>query len=161
MAEEAIVNDDTSNVTENTNDNGAAENTEDIPTVDDYRALEEKTKKLEETNKKLYARVKESKPLKTTVESTDLEGMEKRLEKKLELKAQGFNDEDIKFINANGGDVNNPYVKNALASVKVQREAEIAASITSSGQSDIEKKYSNDELRKMSPEELAKILPHA
>ena len=153
---------DSTNDTE-ANDTSVVEESNDIPTVDDYRSLEAKAKQLEETNKKLYARVKKSdeKPLKITVESNDLEGMEKRLEKKLELKAQGFNDEDIKFINANGGDINNPYVKNALASVKVQRDAELAASITSSGQSDIEKKYSNEELRKMSPEELEKILPRA
>jgi len=161
MAEEAIENINSTNDVP-VEDNAVVES-DNIPTVDDYRSLEAKAKQLEATNKQLYARMKksdESKTLKTTVEP-NLSEMEARLEKKLELKAQGFNDEDIKFINANGGDINNPYVKNALSSIKQQRDAEKATEIQSSGQSDIEKKFSNDELRKMSKEELEKVLPRA
>lgn len=87
--------------------------------------------------------------------------IEKRLERKLELKSQGYTDEDIAFINANGGDVNNPYVKNALESAREQRAAEKASEVHSSGQSDVEKKYSPEELRRMSTEDLEKILPRA
>ena len=165
MAEEAIEKTDSSNGSENADDKGEKAGAEEvIPTVDDYRALEDKTKKLEETNKQLYARVKKSEkqePLKKAESPTDLSEIEKRLEKKLELKAQGYNDTDIAFINANGGDVSNPYVKSALEATRKQRDAEKAADIQSTGQSDIEKKFSSDELRGKSIEELEKILPHA
>ena len=135
---------------------------DDTPTLEDYQKVKEEKDALEAKNKQLYARIKtQSKPLTNTESKLDYSELEKRLEKKLELKSQGFTEEDITFINANGGDVNNPYVKNALDATRVQREAEKATEITSSGQSDIEKKYTNAELRSMSPSELEKILPRA
>lgn len=133
---------------------------DDTPTLEDYQKVKEEKEALEAKNKQLYARIKtQSKPLTNQESKTDYTEIEKRLEKKLELKSQGFTEEDINFINANGGDVKNPYVKNALDAIRVQREAEKATEIISSGQSDIEKKYSNAELRSMSAEDLAKILP--
>jgi hypothetical protein len=90
-----------------------------------------------------------------------------RLWEVAELIQRGFTREDAKFIQNNGGAEalkdQNSYVSAALRTIQEQRRAETAASQATmgTGQSEIERKYTEEQLKNMTSEELAKILPHA
>lgn len=88
--------------------------------------------------------------------------IEKRLEK-IELTAKGYSDDEIDFIQSNGGKkaLENNFVKTAIESIREQRKAEEASVEIDSSKSEIEKKYTSSQLKNMSAEELKKILPHA
>lgn len=158
------------------NPNGAAPATE---------TAEEKAARLEEANKKLFARAKtaegfiqdengnwvkkpakveEPKPIsdgQTVPKPSDILKADE-----FKLYRMGYNDQEIDIIMHNGGakileDEKNPIVI-GLKAAKVQRAAEDAADSVrdSSGASDIERQYSEEDLRRMPKEELEKILPH-
>ena len=80
---------------------------------------------------------------------------------------EGYSREDVAFIVANGGrkalEDPNSYVSIAIKSKMDQRRAEIAAAgaTDTSGMSEVERKYTPEQLKAMSSEELAKILPKA
>lgn len=80
---------------------------------------------------------------------------------------QGYTRADAEFIQKNGGrkamEDPNSYVNLALRTLKEQRTAEQAASQASatSGQTEIERKYTPEQLKNMSVAELEKLLPHA
>lgn len=80
---------------------------------------------------------------------------------------EGYSREDVNFILANGGREalkdENSYVSIAIRQKQEQRRAEAgAARITdSSGMSEVERKYTPEQLKQMSSAELAKILPKA
>jgi hypothetical protein len=84
-----------------------------------------------------------------------------------EMIQQGYTKADAEFIQKNGGREAlkdpNSYVSVALKTLQEQRRAEAASSETntSSGMTDIERKYTPEQLKNMTAEELAKILPHA
>ena len=82
---------------------------------------------------------------------------------KLELKIDGYSDEEIEFIQQIGGkkSLENPYVKQTIDNMREKKRAEEAVISDSGSKSDIEKKYSDSELRNMPIEELEKILPKA
>lgn len=103
-----------------------------------------------------------SKPEKVEIKSEANPDIEKRLEK-IELTAKGYSDEEIKFIQSNGGksSLENTFVKAAIEKIREQQKAEQASVETESSKSDIEKKYTTSQLKTMSAEELKKILPHA
>jgi hypothetical protein len=90
-----------------------------------------------------------------------------RLWEVAELIQKGYTREDAKFIQSNGGKEAlkdpNSYVSAALRTIQEQRRAESEASkaTAGTGQSEIERKYTEEQLKNMSAEELAKILPHA
>lgn len=92
---------------------------------------------------------------------------EDRIWEVAELIRRGYTREDAKFIQNNGGtsalNDANSYVSVALRSIQEQRRAEEEASKVSlgAGQSEVERKFTDEQLRNMSSEELAKILPHA
>lgn len=142
----------------------------------------EKLAKLEETNKKLYARAKEAegfiqdangewvKPPKVEPKVSEPVAVPKPSDilkaDEFKLYRMGYSEADIDLIMHNGGakileDKQNPLVLGLEAS-RAQRSAEHAASMVSdsSGLSDIERKYTEQDLKNMSKEELAKILPH-
>jgi len=79
------------------NDNDFEEN-DNIPTLEDYQKLSEEKAMLEEKNKKLYARLtKLSANLRGQVTSSPIpDDVNDKLER-LELKTEGFNDEEIEF----------------------------------------------------------------
>lgn len=81
---------------------------------------------------------------------------------KLELKVEGFSETEIDFIQRNGGktSLNDPLVKQAIDTIREKSKAENAV-ITEDNKSDVEKKYSSDELKGMPTEELEKLLPKA
>jgi len=134
---------------------------------------EERASRLEETNKKLYERTKkaeaEAKALKekSAISETVAPKPSDILKAdEFKLYRQGFNESEIDLIMHNGGakileDEKNPLVL-GLKAAKEQRLAEDAAAkvVDSTGASDIERKFTEADLRKMSKEELAKILPH-
>lgn len=83
-----------------------------------------------------------------------------------EMIQEGFTRADAEFIQKNGGREAlkdpNSYVSVAVTSIKEQRRAEQAASMTdNSGGSAIERKYTQEQLQNMTAAELEKLLPHA
>lgn len=153
------------------------ENNENIDSLNDTgsatETAEERLSRLEETNKKLYERTKkaeaEAKALKeksaiseqpVTKPSDILKADE------FKLYRLGYSEAEIDLIMHNGGakileDKNNPLVL-GLQAAKEQRSAEDAASRVSdsSGLSDIERKYTEQDMRNMKKEDLEKLIPH-
>lgn len=88
-------------------------------------------------------------------------------DERLDLLSQGYSKDQIKFIMNNGGtkalEDSNSLVSLALKTQKEQKKAEEAASRVedTSHLSEVERKYTDEQLRNMSLEELKKILPHA
>lgn len=80
---------------------------------------------------------------------------------RLEMKIDGYSDEAIDFALANGGkeSLNNPYVKAAIDAIQEQKRAEQATISGEGSKSDIERKFSPEEIDAMSAEEMYKILP--
>lgn len=153
---------------ENTNSlNGEEVNTEnvelendDTPTLEDFNKLAEEKKQLEETNKKLYARLKTSQPNKQLGQAVS--PSDERFER-LELKTEGFTDEEIEFIKPYGGKkaLENPYIKTAIETIREKRKAESAVVDVDTNKSDIEKKYTDEQLKNLPLDELEKLLPKA
>lgn len=82
----------------------------------------------------------------------------------LELRLQGYSKEEVEFIIKNGGVksvTDNPFVKAAVETMKEQRKAEQSVSTTDTGKSEIETKFTPEQIAKMSVEELEKHLPHS
>lgn len=136
---------------------------------------EERLSRLEATNKKLYERTKtaeaEAKALKekSTISErvvTDVKPSDILKADEFKLYRAGYTESEIDLIMHNGGakileDKANPLVL-GLQAAKQQRGAEDAASKVSdtTGLSDIERKYTEQDLRNMKKEDLAAILPH-
>ncbi len=132
-----------------------------------------------ESEKKLFARAKkaeaELKALKAKSQNLDNLPAENKPAPKLDDQLwevadyirEGYSRNEVAFITANGGREAlkdpNSLVSLAIKSAKEQRQAEDAGSKTSdaSGLSEVERKYTPQQLKEMSREELAKILPHA
>lgn len=143
---------------------------------------EERALRLEEANKKLYARAKTAEGF---TQDADGKWVKKAVEQKtisepvnvpkpsdilkadeFKLYRLGYSEADIDLIMHNGGakileDKSNPLVL-GLDAARIQRSAESAAAavVDSSGASDIERKYTEQDLRNMSTADLAKVLPH-
>lgn len=82
---------------------------------------------------------------------------------RLELKLEGYVDSEIDEIMQYGGKsfLKTELGRKAAEIIKEQRQAEEAAKIKTSSKSEFESKYSETDLRDMSPEELESILPKA
>jgi len=172
---EPIVNVDTSNGT-----------TDDvIIEIDPNLDAEAKLKAMDEQNKKLYARAKKAEGF---IQDADGKWIKKSVEtrpdpinKKDEatkpsdiLKADefklyraGYSEAEIDLIMHNGGmkalsDPKSPLVL-GLNAAREQRSAEDAANkaTDTSGLSEVERKYTTEQLKKMTVKELEAILPHA
>lgn len=129
-------------------------------TVDDYRRLEAEKEALEEKNRKLYARLnkKPSQPNKPLGQAVSPSWQEK-----IELKTDGYSEEEISFIQKNGGRkaLDNPFVKSAIDAMREKNRAESAVVDVNSGGTDLERKYTNEQLSQMPLDELEKLLPKA
>jgi hypothetical protein len=81
----------------------------------------------------------------------------------LRLKVEGFSDEEVAFLKPFGGKkaMENPIVKTAIETIRSQKKAEQAIPEDDSAKSDIERKYTMEQLRQMPASELEKILPHS
>jgi len=78
----------------------------------------------------------------------------------------GYTKDEVKFVIANGGrkalEDKDSFVSVAIETKREQRKAEQAASQTNyGGGSEIERKYTPEQLKEMPLEDLKKILPHA
>jgi len=81
---------------------------------------------------------------------------------RIELKTDGYTSEEVDAIMELGGPqaINNPLVKEAIASIRKKAKSE-AATPTDTAKSPIYQKFTEAELRAMPSAELEKILPHA
>lgn len=151
------------------------------PTKEDYDAVVARNRKLFARAKKAETRSRgtsdggsQPKPAETSAEKNPQEGSgtpapqpaasdEAAWRERIELKTEGYSDDEITFLQQNGGRkaLENDYVKNAVKSMRDQKAAEAATVETDGGKSEVEKKYTDEQLRDMSTEELAKVLPHA
>lgn len=149
------------------------------PVIPAGETFEERANRLEETNKKLYERAKTAeataKALKeksvisdpvVIPKSTEIKPSDILKADEFKLYRAGYNENEIDMIMHNGGakileDKTNPLVLGLQAS-KEQRGAEDAASrvMDTSGLSDIERKYTEQDMRNMKKEELEALLPH-
>lgn len=174
MENDKVVIDDTSNITED----GTVE-------VVEGESVEDKAARLEEANKKLFERAKKAegfikqadgtwvkkpqtqKIIKEEKNVPDVDSLKEEIWTIADYIREGYDRKDVEFIMRNGGReaLNDPnsYVSVALKSKLEQRRAEAEASKTSNsgGMSEIERKYTPEQLRNMSSEELKKILPQA
>jgi hypothetical protein len=133
--------------------------------------LKEKLAKAEEAKRQLTARAKaaEDTVRKHKVSETpaptptpDNKGYD--LDEVTDLRLDGYSKDEVKFIMNNGGRKaleDNTFVKVAIEQIRTQKKAEAAIPDMDSGKSDIERKYTQEQLSKMSAEELYKILPKA
>lgn len=81
----------------------------------------------------------------------------------MELKTDGYSSEEVAFIQKNGGRaaIDDPFVKAALESIRNQKKAEAAQVSDATPKSDVEKQYTDQQLREMKTEDLEKLLPKA
>lgn len=156
----------------------------DAPVIPAGETWEERASRLEATNKKLYERTKkaeaeakearekalEVKPAISEISVQQTQPIQKASDilkaDEFKLYRQGYTESEIDLIMHNGGaklleDKANPLVL-GLQAAKEQRGAEDAASRVSdsSGLSDIERQYTEQDMRNMSKDELAKLIPH-
>lgn len=170
--DENNVNIDTSNDTETT--------------VNATSTAEEEIAKLKETNAKLFERAKKAegfvrdadgnwvkkeqpKPQATISEQQTSQVKPYNIleDEVFDFINEGYSKEEIRFIQANGGrkslEDQNSLVAIAVKTKRDQRKAEEAAAGTSdkSSQSEIERKYTPEQMRNMKPDELAKLIGFA
>jgi hypothetical protein len=144
------------------------------PTKEDYEAVVAR-------NRKLYARTKKAEAAKRANGTTDnanssatdapastdatgqKETEEKAWKERMELKTEGYSEEEIAFIQQSGGRkaLENTYVKSAIDAMRAQKKSEEAIVETTGGKSDIEKQYTPQQLKDMPTAELEKLLPKA
>jgi len=135
---------------------------------------EQRVSRLEETNKKLYERAKSAEALAKELKAKPAISEQPVIQKpsdilkadEFKLYRAGYSESEIDLIMHNGGakileDLKNPLVL-GLQAAKEQRNAEIAANgtVDSSGLSDIERKYTEQDMRNMKKEDLEKLIPH-
>jgi len=139
---------------------GADTETSETPTVEE----------LQEKNRQLYARLKKAEEeAKSNKERATQQGEITQVDiptaqvERLTLKVDGYNDDEVSKIMELGGlkALSNPLVKKAVEVMREERLAENAQVDTSGAMADFSRKYSEADLRKMSAEELEKILPKA
>ncbi len=130
--------------------------------------------KIKELNVKLYARAKKAEADKKALadqlknKPQDIIKTEYSLnDEVVDLRLDGYTKADVEFIMKNGGrralEDKTSYTAIAINARKEQARAEAEANkvVDTSGQSEIERKYTPEMLKNMSVEELKKILPHA
>lgn len=144
---------------------------------------EERIIRIELLNKKLFARAKTAegyipdgnggwikKPVVATAPVSEQAAAPKPGEilksPEFRLHRQGYNEEEIELIMNNGGaaileNKTHPLVL-GIEAARTQRSAEVAAAavVDSTGASEVERKYTPDQLRAMPTSDLEKILPH-
>lgn len=156
-------------------ENGNSENTEEVSplddssdsdavsiTLEDYYSLQSESEKKDAIIKQLHARLKK----KPTTEKQTLQSntaVSPQWQERIELKTDGYNDNEISFIQNNGGRkaLENEYVKMAIESMRTKARAEAGQVDVDSGKSDIEKQHTEEQLKNMPLADLEKLLPKA
>jgi hypothetical protein len=146
---------------------------------------EERIARLEDANKKLFARtkkaegfvqdangnwVKPQKPQQTVItkeEPSQIKPMDILRDEAFKLYREGYDEDEIDIVIRNGGrkileDKSHP-ITLGLQAKREQREAERAANaaLGNSGLSEVERKYTPEQLANMSRKDLEKLLPRA
>ena len=154
-------------VVDSTNDTGAETETSEVTETEEVDVA-----KLQETNKKLYARAKEAeaevkklKGSKTDVTKSPLPDSSSLTEERLariELRADGYSAEEVDEIMGLGGvkALQNPLIKKAVEVMRKERRSK-DSSPEISPKSPVFKKFTQEDLTKMSRKELENLLPHA
>jgi hypothetical protein len=134
-------------------------------------ALKEKLAKEQEARRQLTARAKAAeealKKVKPSTPAPTPEPVDKKgydLDEVTDLRLDGYSKDEVKFIMNNGGRKaleDNTFVKVAIEKIREQKKAEQAIPAEETGKSEIERKYTQEQLRNMSADELYKILPKA
>jgi hypothetical protein len=132
--------------------------------AEDVEALKAEIAKKNEALKQVLARAKAAEAKakeKPVVIEEKKETYGANFDDALELRFQGYSKDAVDFILKNGGlkSLDNPYVKSAVQAMKEQEKAEKSVPSDTSNKSDVEKKYTNEQLQNMSAAELLKILP--
>lgn len=138
------------------------------PTLEDYLALKREKEAIETKNKALYNRLKKEKEKGQKLEPAPKEpaGLDPSVSERLDridLKTEGYSDEEVDFLMKLGGKkaLEDKRVKAGIDTLRQQAKAEAATVDTDTAKSDIEKKYTHEQLKGMSASELEKILPKA
>jgi hypothetical protein len=137
--------------------------------TEDADALRQKLAAAEEAKRQLHARAKRAEAALRAAkpEPSPLSAAPSADDEYTELRLDGYSKDDALFIKRNGGrkalEDANSLVAIAIRAKREQKEAESAASQVSpnSGASEIERRYTPEQLDAMSVEELQKILPRA
>lgn len=140
------------------------------PTIEDYRALEKQNRRLFARAKKAEGKKPADAPAATTTETTPPAGdaakppvADDAWKERMELKTEGYSDDEIAYLQQSGGRkaLENTYVKATIETMRNQKKAEAASVETTAGKSEVEKQYTDEQLRNMPTAELEKILPKA
>lgn len=152
------------------------ESLDDLDPDDDQTDWQKEAKKYHAIAKRRAAQLKErdtqldelkKRPQEKTAEtpSNREEKQQGLSEEVIELRLDGYSKDEVEFIMRNGGRkaLDDDMVKAALQVKREQRKAEEEASKIpdTSGMTDVERKYTPEQLENMSVEELEKILPKA
>lgn len=156
------------------NDNQVAEATNSdvaadiqVDDTEEVSTLRERLARAEEAQRQTLARAKRAEAAAKARTSTTNENDDVISKAELDLRLDGYSQEDARFILNNGGrkalENQNSHVAIALKAIREQREAERAASRVpdTSSMSEVERKYTPEMLKNMSVDELKKILPYA
>lgn len=134
------------------------------PTKEDYDAVVGR-------NRRLFARAKKAEAKKapaaetvtppTAAPAAPVE--DAAWKEKMELRTEGYSDAEIDYIQTSGGRkaLESPYTKAAIKTMRDEAAATTAAVETTAGKSDVEKTHTDEQLRSMSADQLAAILPKA
>lgn len=133
--------------------------------TEDVDALRQRLADAEEAKRQLTARAHAAeKALKTAKPITSEYSINDEV---VDLRLDGYSKEDVEFIVKNGGrkalEDKSSYVAIAIATKREQARAEAEANkvTDTSGKTEVERKYTTEQLQNMSVAELKKILPHA
>lgn len=133
-------------------------------TLEDYFEVVKKNKQLFARLKKAETEAKTKEPLKPQVSEPETKHDDSYWKETMELRLSGYTEKEAEYLMKNGGKkaLEDEYVLAAINVKREQTKAEAASVDTaSSNKSDIERKYTPEQLSAMSVEELEKILPKA
>lgn len=138
-------------------------NEEVLDTEPDWKAEALKYKSMAKRYKDKAQRPVERQEREITTEQTKTVGVPDEV---IDLRLDGYSKEEVEFIIKNGGrkalEDTNSFVSIALNTKREQAKAESAAQIPDSSQlSEVERKFTPEQLKNMSAKELETLLPHA
>jgi len=119
-----------------------------------YQVLyEEEKRKANKLKRKLFTK-NEDEPQKPIINNSDASKFER-----LELKVDGYNDQEVDFILKNGGKkaLENPFITKAIEGIREQKRAE-NATVEEGSKSTTEKRFSPQEFSKLTAAEQEKVL---
>jgi hypothetical protein len=113
--------------------------------------------KYKNINERLQKKINQEPPIKN--QPSDTSEIDKKLER-LELLQKGYSDEAVKFLMEHGGTkaLENKYVSKAVQELEEERKQQQAIEIEGDSTSGTHRKYTVDEMRKMTASELETIL---